>query len=372
MLNWRDKAHSGAGGAEVWAHRVAEQLALAGHDVTFFSSAVVGQPEYDEHRGVRIIRRGSRITVYREAKKFWREQSGGFDAVIESVNTRPFDCPKFVGDTPLITMIHQLAREVWPHQMPYPLALLGRHVLEPMWLRRYRDVKVITSAKSGAESFREHGLHDVEIIPLGRELPDDLRRYEKEADPTVLFCGRLASNKRPDHAVKAFLALREQIPNAKMWVIGSGEMEAKLKHLAHDRVTFFGHVSQQKKFELMARAHALLVTSVREGWGFVVTEAGAVGTATVGYNVAGLSDSIPAANGVLVEPNPQALAEQLVELLPNWVANGYSTQPVAGGVLPWSEVADRVLAASGVEIQPKSVVDLRKTEMPVGSASSAQ
>ena len=42
----------------------------------------------------------------------------------------------------------------------------------------------------------------------------------------------------------------------------------------------------------MAEAHVLLMTSVREGWGLVVTEANACGTPAVVYNVPGLRDSV--------------------------------------------------------------------------------
>ena len=80
-------------------------------------------------------------------------------------------------------------------------------------------------------------------------------------------------------------------------MIGSGPMSDKLKRTASESVNFFGHVSDGEKRQLMGRAHALLATSVREGWGLTVTEAVAVGTATIGYAVPGLVDSIAASGG---------------------------------------------------------------------------
>ena len=71
LLNWRDLKHPYSGGAEVWAHRIAEGLVRLGHDVTFFAAHVVDVPEDEYVNGVRIVRRGSRLTVYREAKKFY-------------------------------------------------------------------------------------------------------------------------------------------------------------------------------------------------------------------------------------------------------------------------------------------------------------
>jgi glycosyltransferase involved in cell wall biosynthesis len=88
----------------------------------------------------------------------------------------------------------------------------------------------------------------------------------------------------------------------------------------------------------MSRAHALLVTSVREGWGLVVDEAAACGTPAIAYDVAGLRDSVPAAGGVLVPPNPEALASQALTRL----AAGTGSVPRRGwrgGARPWDEVA---------------------------------
>ena len=57
-------------------------------------------------------------------------------------------------------------------------------------------------------------------------------------------------------------------------------------------ITIFGKQTAEKKLELMSRAHVLLVPGVREGWGLVVTEASAMGTPAVAYDVPGLRDSV--------------------------------------------------------------------------------
>jgi glycosyltransferase involved in cell wall biosynthesis len=67
----------------------------------------------------------------------------------------------------------------------------------------------------------------------------------------------------------------------------------------------------------MARAHWLVVPSVREGWGLVVIEANSVGTPAIGYDVPGLRDSIrPGRTGRLAAAgDPAALASEAVEVL---------------------------------------------------------
>ena len=90
---------------------------------------------------------------------------------------------------------------------------------------------------------------------------------EKEPVPTVVFIGRLSANKRPEHAIRAFGLARRQLPDAQMWVIGSGPEEARLRKMAGPGVTFLGRVPEEEKRERLGRAHALVATSVREGWG---------------------------------------------------------------------------------------------------------
>jgi len=168
---------------------------------------------------------------------------------------------------------------------------------------------------------------------------------EKEPVPTVVFIGRLSANKRPEHAIRAFGLVRRQLPDAHMGVIGSGPGEAKLRRTAGPGVIFLGHVSDEEKRERLARAHVLVATSVREGWGLVVTEAAASGTVSIGYDVPGLRDSIGASGGVLTRADPASLAFGLVGLLSS-VAGGYGPRVRPAGVVPWAEVAAGILAVA--------------------------
>ena len=343
--NWRDLAHPRAGGAEVYLQSVAREWVEAGHEVTIFSAAVAGKPAEELVDGVRVIRRGGRIGVYREAKRYWqRDGAGQYDLVLDCVNTRPFLCPRFVRNVPVVALIHQVAREVWHYETPWPIAVVGRYLLEPLWLRAYRDVPVVTVSESSRESLAQYGLRRVTVVPEGW-VPAFPPPVEKESVPTVVFIGRLSANKRPDHAIAAFGLARRQLPDAQMWVIGSGPEEARLRKLAGPGVTFLGHVPEEAKRERLGRAHALVATSVREGWGLVVTEAAASGTVAIGYDVAGLRDSIGASGGILTRADPGSLAAGLVELLPS-VSGGYGPRARAVGVVPWATVASSILAGT--------------------------
>lgn len=345
VLNWKDLTHPAAGGAEVYVDALVRHWAGAGHDVTLLCGLTPGQAPESTVEGVRVVRRGGRLGVYREARRFWAEGgNGAFDVVLDAVNTRPFLAPRWAHGTPVVALAFQVAREVWGYEVPWPAAVVGRYWLEPRWLRSYADVPTLTISESSRQSLVAYGLRDVSVVPVGLDLQPYPGPALKEAVPTVAFLGRLAANKRPDHALSAFQAARSSMGNGQMWVVGTGPMEAELRRrFAGEPVRFFGRTDQTRKANLLRRAHVLLVTSVREGWGLVVTEAAAVGTPAIGYDVPGLRDSLRASHGVIVEPTIQAMADELTRTLPIWAASG-GPAVVPGGVVPWSEVATTVLA----------------------------
>lgn len=344
VFNWKDLSHPAAGGAEVYVDSIARRWVEWGHEVTLFCARTDGQGADDVVGGVGMVRRGGRFSVYSEARRWYRAHGvGRFDVVVDVVNTRPFLSPMYVRDVPVVALIFQVAREVWSYEMPRPVAVLGRYWLEPRWLRVYEQVPTLTISASSQASLEDYGLRKITIVPVGYEMCPPAYRPEREPVPTVLFLGRLAANKRPDHALHAFRLARREVANLQMWVVGAGPLEASLRRqFAAEPVRFFGRVSDAEKLGLLARAHAVLLTSVREGWGLVVTEAATVGTPAIGYDVAGLRDSLRASNGIVVEPTIADLAAAIGSVLPEWAA-GRGPEVLPGGVASWADAASDVL-----------------------------
>jgi glycosyltransferase involved in cell wall biosynthesis/O-antigen/teichoic acid export membrane protein len=350
ILNWRDVSHPNAGGAEIYTESVARHWISKGHHVTLFCAEIAGRPHSEVVDGLHIIRRGSRYSVYREARKYYRNEGRGlYDLVVDEINTRPFLSPKWVDDVPVVGLAYQVCRELWYLQMPFPFSWVGHHILEPMWLKSYHSTKVVTISQSSRESLLEYGMQDVHVVPVGGSIQVPVESLPREARPTVVFVGRLEAHKRPQEAIRAFSMLHEQDPRAVMWVIGTGPMEAQLRKSSPPGVQFLGAVSHAEKFERLQRAHVLIATSVREGWGLVVSEAAAMGTPAIAYDVAGLRDSVSASCGILTAPNPEALGRTLCEYFKAIPETGVPTVS-AGGTLEWGEVADMIL---GVAIGPK-------------------
>ncbi len=319
-MNWRDIANPAAGGAEVFTHQVARHWANWGHEVTVLTSRFENAPPEDSLDGVRVIRVGNRFTVYNRAKQAYLKRfRGQMDVVIDEINTRPFFTPRYVEQsTALVALIHQLAREFWFYETPFPVNIIGRYLLEDHWLRSYREIPTITVSQSTLNDLLALGFHNVSVVPEGISVKVD-SQLEKESIPTLIYVGRLKRAKLPHHAIQAFRVAKKKVPDVRLWIVGDGYMRERLKREAPEGTTFFGRVSEAKKEELLTRAHVLLYPAVREGWGLTVSEAGALGTPAVGYDVPGLRDSIrDGETGMLVPSrNATKLGEVAASLLIN-------------------------------------------------------
>lgn len=345
-LNWRDLAHPAAGGAEVYLESVLARWARE-HDVTLFCAAVDGRPPEEMVDGYRVVRRGSRLGVYGAARRWWRSEGHGrFDVVIDAVNTVPFLPHEWVCDgTPTIALVHQTCEEIWHRNAPWPASWLGRWVLEPWWLHRLGLAPTMAVSRSTREALARFGVEDVVVVPEGYETSPEASAQvgaAKEARPTLVWCGRMIDYKRPKDMVEAFRLARREIPDLQLWMVGGGPLLERLRAEAPEGVVYHGRVSEADKHDLMARAHVHAATSVREGWGLVVSEAAALGTPTIAYDVPGLRDSTRAADGALTPPNPRSLAVRIVDLLPMWQQRPAAPIP-NGGARSWDDVAQVLL-----------------------------
>ena len=319
ILNWRDIRNPEAGGAETFTHEIATRWVEQGHEVTLWTSSFAGSAKREFLDGVDVRRMGRlRTGSFHLLVQQELGRSNGFDVVIDEINTIPFFTPlRRDRLPPIVGLIHQMARDVWDAELPRPLAKFGR-ALEPRLLRVYKGVPLVTVSASTRKDLQEVGLHNVIVIPNGRDDPPPVT-VSKESAPTLLFVGRMNKNKRPDHAIEAFRRIKSTLPEAQLWMVGQGPLERVLKGDLPDGAVWLGHVSREELYQRMARAHVLVVPSVREGWGLVVIEANSVGTPAVGYDVPGIRDSIRhGETGLLASAgDAEALADQALTLLQN-------------------------------------------------------
>ncbi len=321
ILNWRCPRNPRAGGAEALTYEIARRLIKAGNSVEWFAASFPGAPVEETLDGIHIVRAGRQWTVHWRAFKHYRSSLRiRFDLVIDEVNTMPFFTPLWAG-IPRVMLIFQLAREVWWYESPLPISAVG-YAVEPIYLRVYRQTPVITISSSTQQDLWRLGLRGpITIIPIGIERVQ-VSHQAKATTPTFLYVGRLAPSKRIGHMVEALAQFREATRTGRLLLAGGGspQYQRSLHELAkrlnvEDSITFCGRVSEAEKHRLMTEAHALLMTSVREGWGLAVTEANACGTPAIVYDVPGLRDSVRnESTGLVVAPRPACLCEAMVRV----------------------------------------------------------
>ncbi|MFH1432216.1 MAG: glycosyltransferase family 4 protein [archaeon] len=208
-----------------------------------------------------------------------------------------------------LALIHQLARGFWLYEVPV-FGILG-WLLEPLYMRLYSKTKTVTVSGSTKKDLKSWGFKDITIVSEGIDFAPLGKPAVKEKDFTLIFVGRMKKAKKPQDAVRAFRMIKKEIPSARLWMIGRGYINFKKT----DSITHFGRIDSKKKHILMSRAHILLVPAVREGWGLVVTEANALSTPAISYDVPGLRDSVKhKRTGLLCKNNPKAMAGSAISL----------------------------------------------------------
>lgn len=329
-LSWKDIRHPLAGGAEVVTDEILTRLAKEGHDVTLLTATYRRATPEDSINGYKVVRRGGRLTVYSQARLYIRQNLGEQpDLLIEEINTIPFFSYRLKLKSRRFLFIHQLAREIWFYQAVFPISFFG-YLLEPLYLRLLSKEKVITVSDSTKSDLLRHGFRteNIQIISEGIELEPvkNLEEVKKFDSPTILSLGALRPMKRTLAQVKAFEIAKKSLPDLRMIIAGSlsGPYAARVQAYVRrnpfsESIEIRGRISKEEKMRLMQQAHVVLVTSVKEGWCLVVTEANSQGTPAVVYNVDGLRDSVQdEKTGLICRVNtPEEMAKLALRLLTN-------------------------------------------------------
>lgn len=374
LLCWRDLDHPQGGGSERYVQRVGAELARRGARVTLLTAAFPGCDDEVTVDGVRIVRRGGRLSVYPRALMLLLGARVGLgplrgaspDIVVDTQNGVPFFASLVTRR--VVVLVHHCHREQWPVAGPL-LSRVGWWIesrLSPWIHRRRRYVTVSEPSRTELIALGV-GEDRVTVVRAGIDPP-----LSVEAMPSghrLVVLSRLVPHKQIEHALDAVAALRDDVPGLGLDVVGGGWWDAELRAHARslgvaDRVVFHGHVSEERKHELLAGARVHLMPSRKEGWGIAVIEAAQHGVPTIGYRAsAGLTDSIDdGVTGLLVDSRDDLIAATRTLLADPAVtrslgsaareaAQGYSWSATADG---FDEVFGRVnplfVSGSGAEV----------------------
>lgn len=327
IYNWRDIENPASGGAEVVLHEIAKRL-VKDHNVTLFTSAFSGCKHRTVIDGINVVREGGKFGVYYQAYKTYKSEfEGNIDVIVDAVNTIPFLTPKYVSE-PVVSFIFQMTKDVYYEVLPYPIASLANYI-EPLLFSFYKKCDAIVMSESIREELVENGFikERLHVVEPGIDHLEELKPGQKTEYPSVIYMNRIVKYKKPDHAVKAFAKIKEKIPEARLIICGfrgNNSFEGKVKKLIIDlglsnSVDIRGFVGGKEKHDLLKSSWVHILPSIREGWGLSISEAGACGTPTVGYETVGIRDSVDDGVTGLLSPKGDIddLASNLYEIVIN-------------------------------------------------------
>jgi glycosyltransferase involved in cell wall biosynthesis len=327
VFNWQDIKNPQAGGAEVHFHEIFSRIVKLGHEVTLFCSSFDGALAEETINGIKIIREGGRYLFnFHVPIRYWKQfHHENFDIVIDDTNKIPFFTPLYIRE-PLYFIIHHLFDKSIFREASLPIALYV-YLMEKLGLAvaRKRRIPALVVSPSTRDEILRKGYNPEDIEFAYNCVNHDLYHpggIQRSSTPLIGYFGRLKKYKSTDHLLKAFVNVKEKIPNLKLIVIGEGDYRNDLVTLAQNLgiandVSFTGFVDENEKVKLLQQVWFTVSTSSKEGWGLTVIESNACGTTVMGSNVPGLRDAIKdGETGLLYEyGNINELAEKIIMLV---------------------------------------------------------
>lgn len=303
-----------AGGIETFVHGLIERLPKG--SVIVYTSSQANSAEFDaqwfENYGVEVIRDRSKILlptprVISSCKKILRERSltkVAFGAAAP-LGVMANHLRK-AGANRIVTLTH--GHEVWWAKVP-PFSFAIRYISKTIdsitYLGDYTKNQI---SKSIAEKDLSKLVQVAPGIDVEHFRPRDSNKLRQELGlsnkSVIISVGRLVHRKGQDKLIESLPAIKAEIPNVHLLLVGVGPYQAKLVALAKELgvselITFIGRINYAELpayicvgdiFAMPSRSR-LLGLEV-EGLGIVYLEASACGLPVVGGRSGGAPDAV--------------------------------------------------------------------------------
>jgi glycosyltransferase involved in cell wall biosynthesis len=307
------------GGVEVNTHEIAKRLVRDGFEVEVVCEREKGTMEYEVLDGVRVHRVFNlrlvklKYDIGRIAPKMLLSTARNDADIIHAhaYGYFPTYASFFSGKPTVITTHSDPTDKIFPFwdlSRSIPLKLSDR-VIATTEMERLHLIKRGVSAKK------------ITVISNGITLPR-LKMPQIENQNKIILClARLdIAHKGQDILFHAMPKVITKVPDAKLWVVGTGEDLSALKKLS-DRlkinkyVEFKGGIGKPDKFLFLQNSQVLCVSPRTESFGVVYLEAMAYGLPIVTTSVGGVPEVV-GDSAIIVPPNdPSALADALIKVL---------------------------------------------------------
>ena len=214
------------------------------------------------------------------------------------------------GNIPLVSHIHNNAydaRGLSPKTVGYLLA-------------GFRAKHIFWVSQSSFDGYAFHKLFARKSSVLYNVIDTDeiytkLSQDSNTYDYDLIYVGRLTYQKNPQRLLRLCARLKQDKPDLKVAIVGTGELEEELKALCkelnlEDTVHFLGF--QPNPIKMVASSKAMILTSRWEGTPMCALEAMALGTPVVSTPSDGMKDLLTdGVSGYLTESDEQMAIDLL-------------------------------------------------------------
>lgn len=358
LIEYRDRKHPEAGGAEIVLHEVFRRIVALGHQVDYLCNGFAGAPRDDDQEGIRIIRRGRQPYFNYLVPWLYRNElkANRYDLIIEGIDKIPFYMPLFERRIPVMAIVPHLFGSTVFQEVSF-LTASYVYLLERGVPRLYRKSLFSLLSESTRDDLVARGLpfEQGRVIHPGFTHSDYPAPVVKpvRSRPTVLYVGRIKKYKGVQIGIQAVQILKARYPEVLLQIVGTGDYEPALRNLTRQaglgaHVEFTGRISHERKVQLLQQADVLIYPSPKEGWGLSVLEANACGTAVVASDSPGLREAVrDGQTGFLVpHGDATAMADRISALFSN---SSLYAQMRASGIewaktFTWEKAARETLA----------------------------
>ncbi len=175
----------------------------------------------------------------------------------------------------------------------------------------------------------------------------------KQNDPLIIWSGRIVEQKGLKYLIQAMPAIVLRYPNARLLIIGKGNLEKELKKLAAKlkvakNIIFYGEVPYTQLNNVLRGGDVFAFPSIWEPFGIAILDAMASGLPVVAARIGGIPEIVQnGRNGFLVDKkNPKQLANALLNVIENEklrerMAHNAATD--AKTKFTWDKIAEQTL-----------------------------
>jgi glycosyltransferase involved in cell wall biosynthesis len=187
--------------------------------------------------------------------------------------------------------------------------------------------RVLVNSHAVQEELADRSLpiRQIGVVPNGVDLVQYIPAPDwPRDDGYILFVGRFVAQKGVDVLLKAFAAVLQRCAEARLLIVGDGDLELYFRRVAHHlgfphRASFIGWQTGSMLVEMYQKAQFVVVPSYYEPFGIVALEAMACGRPVIAARVGGLEEIIE--DGVQGYLTPKGdhlrMAQRMVDLLLN-------------------------------------------------------